>query len=843
MGQMPVPSVAFFPSNCQSVSSFSDSAFRPVITFRRNVRTRIGFSVAALIAVLCACSPVLAETDNSTNRLPDRVGCSPAHTVTTPSRPWSAKDVVEIARITGTSISDEGNRIAFIVRRSFADSGETRFAVYVLSGRHSICAKRIVESAYIADLARHPGTKWWTIRADFGAGVQLYDIDDVGTIKPLLINPETGLVGTWLGLQAGLDLPHMTGVLSYQWALDGMAFWYSRFRLRKPDETKSVTDEGIPYDDRTMTPLTPENHPGLLIGTELRVVNSTLTDDRLVAFAPTNAFYDLSLFNRQAGTAGWEPDSLHVRYKLWVTDENAEDRGVTWISDSRGGSAKPLSSALLLNGLDSVVSLPGTGKYLAVRSHGGQRVLVELRPDGSVRKTRSPVSYLRLNGSGAAWDDTATGKLVLSVHYADHDGLITIPESRVGKAYAQSDDNLSECDFSAKLQRGVCVRENLATPPELVEVSTDKPRFSTLVRPNAFLDEIRSLKTDAAEWTNRFGHRSTGYITYPRSFTPGSKYPVVVVTHGRDAQNRFAYDGFQWSFPVQVFPEMGYFVLSVNEPHATLEERALLQERFTEAEKSGPRQVQFNLGIDAVASMDAAVQDLIGRGWVDAQKVGIAGYSRGAEVVVCALSQSETFKAGITGDGGLSVSGYWLTRVGRAWQRALYGGSPFDSDESVIENYRRFAPEFRISAFAGPLLQLVPSAKMLEGYELNGLLQEAEIPTELVYFPDESHVFWNPHHQLAAMRWSLEWFDYWLQGRCDLAGGDRSRCAQWAEMDMRWKAVLKKRASVTAEPRRCRVDSNVGPTTPRRHKQVEVRSDPPEMSSCDANKVQAQPVL
>jgi dipeptidyl aminopeptidase/acylaminoacyl peptidase len=773
--------------------------------FVQYIRAGIGSRIALFIGALCICSDVLAGAGKPIGRLPDRIGCASAQSTTHPSRPWTIEDVVEVTRITGSGISADGKRIAFVIRRSFVDSGEIAFALYVLSPGHGACAKKVVESAYMADLSRHPGTEWWTIRADFGEGVQLYDIDDGGTIKRLIVNPETGLVGTWLGLQGGLDLPHMTGVLSYEWAPDGTAFWYSRFRLRMPAEVKSVTDEGIVYDDKTMTPLTPENHPGLLVGTELRVANASLTDDHLLTFAPTNAFHDLGLFSRRWGSAVWEPDSLHIRYESWVTDGNAEERRVTWISDSRGGPARQLPSALVLNGLDSIVSLPGTDRYLAIRSNGKRRDLVELRSDGTVRKTYAPASYLWLNGNGGAWgDNRATGKLVLSVHYADHDGLIVIPESEAGKAYAQLSDNLSDCDFSANLQRGVCVRENLTTPPELVEVSATKSRISTLVRPNSPLDEIIPLKSDTAEWTNRFGHRSDGYITYPRAFLPGKKYPVIVVTHGRDAQNRFAYDGFQWSFPLQVLPELGYFVLSVNEPYATLEERALLQERFGNAEKAGPKQVQFDLGVDAVATMDAAVQDLIERGWVDEQKTGIAGYSRGAEVVVYALSQSKVFKAGITGDGGSSISGYWLTSIGQAWQRALYGGSPFDSTASVIENYRRFAPEFRISEFTGPLLQLVPSAKMLEGYELNGLLHEPGIPTELVYFPDESHLFWNPRHQVAAMRWSLDWFDYWLGGggRCAVDTIDRKRCARWAEMDTRWKAFLKSREPVSVEPRR-----------------------------------------
>jgi hypothetical protein len=82
---------------------------------------------------------------------------------------------------------------------------------------------------------------------------------------------------------------------------------------------------------------------------------------------------------------------------------------------------------------------------------------------------------------------------------------------------------------------------------------------------------------------------------------------------------------------------------------------------------------------------------------------------------------------------------------------------------------------------------------MLEGYELNGLLQEAGIPTELVYFPDESHLFWNPRHQAAAMRRSFEWFDYWLRGE---RNGDPRKSTQydrWEAMKENWRRTQDRR--------------------------------------------------
>ena len=89
---------------------------------------------------------------------------------------------------------------------------------------------------------------------------------------------------------------------------------------------------------------------------------------------------------------------------------------------------------------------------------------------------------------------------------------------------------------------------------------------------------------------------------------------------------------------------------------------------------------QFRLALDAVATMEAALSSLIASGAVDPRRGGIAGYSRGAEVVLYVMTQSKMFTAAAIGDGEANASSYWASgnRLSASWYRMLYGGSPYD---------------------------------------------------------------------------------------------------------------------------------------------------------------------
>lgn len=78
--------------------------------------------------------------------------------------------------------------------------------------------------------------------------------------------------------------------------------------------------------------------------------------------------------------------------------------------------------------------------------------------------------------------------------------------------------------------------------------------------------------------------------------------------------------------------------------------------------------------------------------------------------------------------------------------------------------------------------------------EMDQLLKDAGVPTELYFYPSESHIFWQPRHRAAAMEQNLDWFDFWLAGKRDSDPHKSAEYSRWDQMEANWKAVLERRA-------------------------------------------------
>ena len=72
------------------------------------------------------------------------------------------------------------------------------------------------------------------------------------------------------------------------------------------------------------------------------------------------------------------------------------------------------------------------------------------------------------------------------------------------------------------------------------------------------------LQVRAETWTNRNGYKAAGYILYPRDFRPDTRYPAIVITHGFDADERFAKAENQWNYPAQLLAARGYVDLNLS---------------------------------------------------------------------------------------------------------------------------------------------------------------------------------------------------------------------------------------------------------------------------------------
>src|SRR5258708_10083762 len=107
--------------------------------------------------------------------------------------------------------------------------------------------------------------------------------------------------------------------------------------------------------------------------------------------------------------------------------------------------------------------------------------------------------------------------------------------------------------------------------------------------------------------------------------------------------NAFARDAFQWEFPVQVFAERGYLVLSVNETRSI---SSTPPPYVADASKIGSERERFYQGYCPLATMEAVASAAIASGDVHPKRIGIAGYNIGSAVTRFVMSQSTLLTAG-----------------------------------------------------------------------------------------------------------------------------------------------------------------------------------------------------
>lgn len=660
-------------------------------------------------------------------------------------RGWTFKDIVEVTRIDGTAVDDAGDTAAFILKQPSVETNDVRYALY-LGSLGETGARRLTEAAFLGDLSWRPKVGGWTVRGDFGDGVQLYAIDGAGVRRPLVVRPTVG-VGGQEGIVSSADQPlRQTGVAAYGWNRDGSALWYLCAVPTPPGEPDRAETDGVVYDPE-LTSAADFSTPIHAARLELHVLEAASGQDRVVDSWPGQRGLGERVF--QPGRVGWNGPNRLVYTMPSVGPDGAGER--TQVFD-RAGAVRTAPTAADLQAM--APASVGPDVLSLKRATSGQRRLSENDLSGRMRRDLGDVDFLALGGWAGAWrsDD---GRAIFGVLAREKLGLFSYPRSAGGDALAATPSSLTHCSFDAALVHGVCSQESQTQAPRLVEVSPVTGQIRPLADPNARYAEIAPLRIEKFGWTNARGHAGWGWVTYPRGYRPGQRYPTVVITHASDARNDFV-GFFQWAFPLQVLAERGYLVISANE--RLVDVQAAPAGGGYDDGGLPPKRVQAAFGLEAVADMEAAAKVWVDRGVADPERLGIAGYSRGAIVTDLTLSQSHLFRAGIAGDSYFyNAIGYWSGAQVHRLYLNLFGGSPYDP--KAVANYRAFSPSFRAAQFSGPLLQLFTGYSAPKALELDRALRDAKVPTQLVFFAGETHWFHQPLSQMSAMARSLDWFD------------------------------------------------------------------------------------
>ena len=226
----------------------------------------------------------------------------------------------------------------------------------------------------------------------------------------------------------------------------------------------------------------------------------------------------------------------------------------------------------------------------------------------------------------------------------------------------------------------------------------------------------------ALAWTLPDGTACGGTLLLPVGWRRGDKPPVVMDVYGgatdRGNISPEALADFSQTVNPYVLADRGFAVFFPDLPVAEREPAA-------------------SLAAAALAAVDAMAKS----GLIDAGLIAVQGQSYGGYTVLCLLTGSRRFRAGVAINGfadlgRLAVDGqFGLAEAGQGGMRATLWEEP--------ERYRRNSPLHALDRLAAPLLLVRGSEDRLTGEQFAAAFRAARRlgkPCELLTYRDQEHV-------------------------------------------------------------------------------------------------------
>jgi dipeptidyl aminopeptidase/acylaminoacyl peptidase len=294
------------------------------------------------------------------------------------------------------------------------------------------------------------------------------------------------------------------------------------------------------------------------------------------------------------------------------------------------------------------------------------------------------------------------------------------------------------------------VRSTYNSPPEVFAGPLGEWR--QLTNSNAALSANWG-KAESIEWTNE-GFDIQGWLVPPPKIEPGKKYPMVVLIHGGPSGVTTS----EWPAGIGMsraiiaaLSARGYYVLLPN-PRGSYGQGG----DFTRANVK-----DFGGGDlrDILAGVDAAIKKYP----IDPARLGVTGWSYGGYMTMWTVTQTNRFRAAVAGAGVANLQSYYGQNLIDQWMIPFFGASVYD-DPAV---YEKSSPIRFIKNVKTPTLVIAgerdaecPSS---QSYEFWHALKTLGVPTQLIIYPGEGHLFIKPEHQVDRMDQTVGWFDKYLK--------------------------------------------------------------------------------
>jgi dipeptidyl aminopeptidase/acylaminoacyl peptidase len=283
----------------------------------------------------------------------------------------------------------------------------------------------------------------------------------------------------------------------------------------------------------------------------------------------------------------------------------------------------------------------------------------------------------------------------------------------------------------------------------LLDAATRKLTQLTDVNKELF-SQLNLTHPEEIWYTSFDGKKIQGWIQKPPNFDPSKKYPFILQIHG----GPHAAYGFVFTHEFQWMAAKGYVVLYTNPRGST-----------SYGQEFG-NIIQYNYPGDDHKDLMLGVDEVLKRGYVDANKLGVTGGSGGGVLTNWAVGQTNRFKAAVSQRSISDWAGFWYTADFTLFQPTWFKAAPWEDPQDFI----RRSPITNVGKITTPMMFIEGEADWRTppnegGEQMFRALKYRKIPTVMVRFPNESHELSRsgaPWHRVERLQHILNWFDIYL---------------------------------------------------------------------------------
>jgi hypothetical protein len=462
------------------------------------------------------------------------------------------------------------------------------------------------------------------------------------------------------------------------------------------------------------------------------------------------------------------------------------------VTDFRTGRSRPLLSSpwLITHCLNSATEgfiwIDGGTRLLIVGAYEPldifDREEIERRESGPEilevdpkNGATTPIAKLdrSLTCQSIKWTEASQTLEVGFIRKADHKPLAALAYRRIASGWVAAATDLRNALSVESTQStgpvAVIVEQSLNDPPKLVAIDRRTGKKTILLDPNPWLADRKLGRVEAISWKSKTGHPYYGGLYYPADYIPGTRYPVVIQTHGF-YPDRFSMTGLSKNFNARALAAGGIAVLQMDD---------------TRGRGMSPEEVQ-----EVQRGYEGAIDYLDKRGIIDRERVGIQAWSVTGPWIAYTLTHS-SYHFAVSAFTSSGTGGLWFWMANRLFQGTAereWGATPFGAGLHIWE---RSDPDLNLDRVNTPAIMWATGGPGDVG-GLAGLwdwftgLKRMSVPVEYWFFPDGEHSPYKVGDRMQAGSFLIDWYRYWLKDEKDTDPSKSEQYLRWDAMKRTW---------------------------------------------------------